>query len=539
MNVIQDITIQRVLRHSDAGVTKAEIGRLLGIHRDTVRSYVAEYHSERKFISTRGDYLTNLVPEPTVQVLSGPSSTHTYILTAAQNNTAIHAPFWQNLRAYAAHLNARIMVGGFIYRKDAFGQDGQEKAHNSSEERSLQWAPELEPYRADERVLMAPGLEWEGHFNALPTGVDPLSGLTSYSRGASAIYPHVKVAMRPLAVTPGSRPKFLYTTGAVTQPNYIQRRSGMIAEFHHVIGALIVEVDGDAWWVRQINAIEDGSFQDLEVKVQRGRVTSGHSVLSVQWGDIHVAKMEPLMEAAVWGDGGILDTLRPRYQVLHDFFDHEARNHHDIKNPHRMFQKYVSGRDSVRSEVEQAAALLKRASRHWVENIVVESNHNQALGRWLREADGFRDPPNALFWLRGNVAALEAFERGDNFNPVEWGLKQAGAPAATYLTENSSMLIGGIETALHGHRGANGAKGSPKSFTQLATKINTGHTHSASIYDGVYTAGVQGSLHMGYNEGLTSWSHSIILTYETGKRAIVTLSEDLRSSKSAKKYRGA
>jgi azurin len=52
--------------------------------------------------------------------------------------------------------------------------------------------------------------------------------------------------------------------------------------------------------------------------------------------------------------------------------------------------------------------------------------------------------------------------------------------------------------------------------------MNTGHTHTASILEGVYTAGVKANLEQGYNKGASSWSHSDIITYSGGKRAIVT-----------------
>jgi hypothetical protein len=75
---------------------------------------------------------------------------------------------------------------------------------------------------------------------------------------------------------------------------------------------------------------------------------------------------------------------------------------------------------------------------------------------------------------------------------------------------------------MHGHTGVNGARGSPAGYRKMDTKANTGHTHSAGITDGVYTAGVSGKLDMGYNKGPSSWSHSHIITYPNGKRSIIT-----------------
>jgi hypothetical protein len=60
----------------------------------------------------------------------------------------------------------------------------------------------------------------------------------------------------------------------------------------------------------------------------------------------------------------------------------------------------------------------------------------------------------------------------------------------------------------------------------LGARHNVGHSHTAAIKDGVYYAGVIGRLNMGYNQGGSSWSHSNIVTYKNGKRAIVTISNN-------------
>jgi hypothetical protein len=89
------------------------------------------------------------------------------------------------------------------------------------------------------------------------------------------------------------------------------------------------------------------------------------------------------------------------------------------------------------------------------------------------------------------------------------------------------QAAGGIECALHGDQGPNGARGTPLNLTRVATRMNTGHTHTASIYDGVYTAGLCGLMDQGYNEGASSWSHSQVVTYASGKRTIVTFRDGL------------
>jgi hypothetical protein len=58
----------------------------------------------------------------------------------------------------------------------------------------------------------------------------------------------------------------------------------------------------------------------------------------------------------------------------------------------------------------------------------------------------------------------------------------------------------------------------------VSSRLNTAHTHTAGILDGIYTAGLSGKMDQGYNaDAPSSWSHSLIVTYPNSRRTIVTL----------------
>jgi hypothetical protein len=57
----------------------------------------------------------------------------------------------------------------------------------------------------------------------------------------------------------------------------------------------------------------------------------------------------------------------------------------------------------------------------------------------------------------------------------------------------------------------------------MGRKANIGHRHAPCIVDGVYQAGTHGELSPDWVRGPGSWSHSDIVTYENGKRAIITM----------------
>jgi hypothetical protein len=63
----------------------------------------------------------------------------------------------------------------------------------------------------------------------------------------------------------------------------------------------------------------------------------------------------------------------------------------------------------------------------------------------------------------------------------------------------------------------------PTAFAKMGRRVNTAHTHSAGIQDHVYTAGTSSLLDMRWNKGPSSWSHSHIVTYPNGTRAIFTI----------------
>lgn len=453
-----------------------------------------------------------------------------YILTSAQNNTPVHTRLWDNLLAYAEHKRADIFVARFAYNTNAFA--AREAKPGASPNERYAFAPEIQPFVRDDRVALTPSLHWCGEVNILPTADRPLTGFENYTGRASGIYPHAKQVMESIATPPGtSGVKLNYTTGTVTLRNYIQRKAGLKAEPFHAYGALIVEVDsGGRWFVRQLRATEDGSFQDLDVVVHDGLVHAGQPVHAIQWGDTHVAQLDPVVRKTNWGQGGILDTLRPRYQFQHDVLDFEAQNHHDVKNPHAVFAKHVRGRTSVERELEELAAFLSAEQhRDWCQSVVVGSNHDAALLRWLREADFRNDPANAQTYLKLQYVVYCAMAaQAEDFHLLRSVMRGMGVPEAVrFLQDDDSFVIcrvaGGVECGLHGHAGVNGSRGSPRQFAKLGRRVNTGHTHSASIIGDCFTAGTSSILRPSYARGPSSWTHSHIVTYDNGCRTIITL----------------
>jgi hypothetical protein len=497
-----------------------------GIPRTTLQDWLKK--------SAEPVFATRSQPKPII-ITTPRRETKRFIFTSAQDNTQVHEGFLDNLEAYADHMGAKLHVGRFTYNKRLFEDNRKDKAD--------WWHPRILPYVTDDEFHLGDNLVFCGNMNTLPTATAPLTGFETYTRSKSGIFPHAKIQLVSVPVMKGTVPKIIMTTGTCTLPNYVQRRAGILAEFHHQIGAVIVEIDADGdHFCRHLIAEKDGSFQDLTRYVSGGKVTDGNRVKAISWGDVHLEKLDMQVARACWGIMGdtlgtidsrmvqansMLEILAPEYQFFHDVTDFTVRNHHSLNDPHFKYQMWVRGTECVEDAFENVAEFLKVTRRDWCKTVVVESNHDVAVKRWLKETDWRDDPANAMFYLRANSRMLDAIEDGENFSVLEWAAKQSTYGEAMhdirFLREDESFMVGDIECGMHGHLGANGAKGSPKQFTRMGPKANTGHTHSAGIIDGIFTGGVSGQLDMGYNKGLSGWSHSHILVYPNGRRTIVTM----------------
>lgn len=525
-----DAEIARAYNDAARFPTLADVAREVGYTIGSLRNRVAGIRKsgKPKLIDRYG---MRCKPVPTTNDL-GP--VRRYILTAAQDgdDTKLHTEFWANLLAYAAHVGAEVMVGPFTYNKAVF---------TDHEARNGVFHPDLQPYLHWDQADLGP-IVFCAEMNTLPTATDPLSGLEAYTGRKWGVFPHAKIALITVPTLVGAMPKQIMTTGCVTQPNYIRKKAGLKAQFHHCIGATMVEIDAEnRVFCRQINATSDGAFQDLDAIVRDGAVTHQHRVEAIGWGDIHKPKLDPVVAMASWGidlDAGVMkpgrsmiDVLKPRYQFFHDLLDFAARNHHRIKDHRFRFAMIHRGTDIVEDEVRITARFLRQAERDFCESVIVFSNHDDALGRWLDTADFREDPANARFFLRCQLARYDAIARGDQDHNIfrealAWS-DDRDLAGITFVDDNQSFLTcqasGGIENAMHGHRGINGARGSAKGYLKTSVRTNRGHDHSPSIHGGTMTAGLSGLMDQGYNRGLSGWMHTHILTYPNGKRTLVTM----------------
>ena len=517
-----------VLRYWQDNLKQSQISQLTGLPKSTINDFI----TKKSYTKWWQEYGERPVAAGNMAALHEDIDVlgeGVYIFVSAQNNTYVHNKFMDSLEVLAVERNAQILCGTFTYNTSGF-----QNIQKGTDSEEVWYDPRIKKYILDKPVMVCDDLMWCGELNILPTAVNPLSGLHSYTRGASGVVPHAKLQLESIPTHKSLPAKIMYTTGAVTKRNYIQKKAGQKAEFHHAFSALIVEVDNEGdFFVRQLNAeTSTGCFYDLDKYYTPSGVYDSNYVEAINWGDIHVEKMDKVVYDISFGKNGILDTLRPKYQFIHDVFDAYYRNHHHIKNAHKMFELHIKGKESVRSEVSAVGEFLQNVNRDYCQSVVVNSNHDRALDRWLNEADYKHDYINSVFFLELQLLRYKGIVSGNNIVLLEEAISKILGYDITdtkFLAIDEQFVVcdqdgNGVECGMHGDLGASGSRGSAMGFARLSSRVNIGHSHTAKIFDGVYQTGHCMDIDkVDYAKGPSSWSHSHIITYPNGKRSMITL----------------
>jgi hypothetical protein len=450
-----------------------------------------------------------------------------FVVTCAQNGTPRHKPFYAALEQYCNHRNAELLVIPTRYKNPT-------SRWTSSQENADTWDVPQE-HLLNTRFKLNRNIEVLGDIKTQPTAVDPLTGFESITAGESAILGHTKLQLRTVAAPQGRLPKILTTTGACTVPNYTDSKAGKLGEFHHTLGAAVVEVRGGAYHLRQINASKDGSFYDLETLY--GADFSGGKPwrdpasrpLSLTMGDTHVRAIDKAVEKATFE--GIIPQLKPKALVWHDLCDGYAFNHHAVKNPFAPVERAALGQSSVSKEVQDSLQYLNDRTPADTLSVIVPSNHNDFLQRWI-ESNDWRlvGPMDREFYLETALELTRLAAKGDGHQAerlnayIYWAKRYFEENAnVRVLDYDESCMLGNIEHGMHGHHGPNGSRGSVRNLRRIGVKSNTGHSHSPEISEGAYRAGTSTVLRMGYNLGPSSWLNTHILTYANSKRTLLNI----------------
>lgn len=418
-----------------------------------------------------------------------------YLVTCAVNNTPIHRNFWDNLLVYSQFLNGELHVIASRYKNPT-------SIFNESAE---VWAEEVMPYLDANRHDIHKTISIMSDIKIQPTAEMPLIGLEGISGNKSCIIGHPRVHMTYLPVPKRSNNKVMFTTGACTLANYTDSKAGKKGEFHHTFGFVLVEIkDEEDAVIRYVTAKEDGSFIDLFNEVKDGKITKADRPKAIILGDLHIAKLTK--ESLIRIDE-IISLFKPEVLILHDVFDGESINPHEEKNPILKFKRL---NNTLQAELDECIEIISYLSGQVDECVIVASNHDRFLDRYISTQDWKKDLINASTYIELTQMAMTS-EKSLIQQIIEKHL-----PKVKCLDIDESYIVEDIECGSHGDIGANGSKGGALQFKRLSTKLITGHTHTPSRLDGHLVVGCQ-DLDHGYNKGISSWGIADVIINSNGK----------------------
>ena len=361
-------------------------------------------------------------------------------------------------------------------------------------------------------------------FQIKAQNINPLTGLKRFGAvDKSLIIGSPKQHLEHVANSNINAPKAVISTGACTLPNYKKHlRIGCIAYEDHLQGGLALEVDSDngEFFVRQLRNARDGSFIDLGVEYKAKGAPKKVRADTMVLGDMHECQIsEESYEAACEQ----INTLKPKYVMLHDVFDGYSISHHDLGKNLLKASKSKQGKLSLHKELYDLGARLHELSAQGASDTkyyVVKSNHDEVLWKYLDECRFIGDPEDLQLSVRLANVML------DNKDPLLEGIRLTYGELPKnikFLERDSDFKRLGWHLSSHGDKGPSGSRGSMASFDYSLGKAIVGHNHSAAIRKDVFRVGTMERADVDYVKGTTgNWTDTNAVIYSNKQAQLIT-----------------
>jgi hypothetical protein len=458
----------------------------------------------------------------------------TYIITAAQNSyrcnkdgdlvpwgggsakAKLHKTFYQGLESCAKDLDAELIIAP-IAGKNSLENVLHEDLDNNSHifTGTNLWLNK----NIQLRDIVVP-----------PQNVDPTTGkktlVSKYN--SSLIVPHAKQRYLPVPVFNSDLPRYLYTTGAVTLPNYnVANHRGDTAERNHIFGGLVVEVIDDTYFnIRNLRALKNGKFADMGNLYNGDAAPKNIKVDSLVLGDIHWGDHD---SAAIEANYEMIEHFKPSRIFLHDFFNGHSVNYHEKDNLLRKTREYGRGRLFLGDEFKQGYEELKNLSKVAGRNsqiYIISSNHHDFLPRYInsdawRKNDIWNAEIGSYLFSKGVSLLTSENHNDDSAYLIEQGMKRHGRIPSNvnFLNLEDNLRRHGYQLASHGHKGGHGSRGGSAKARSVTGggKSITGHSHSMEIFGDTYIVGTSSQLDLPYTAGGGSaWIAANAVLYSNG-----------------------
>lgn len=447
--------------------------------------------------------------------------TKVFVITCAQNATPVEPDFWSILRVIEADRGAELVVIPIRYKNPT-------SLWTASQANAETWVTEVQPFLWNVNKSLNDSLVLIGKPKTQPTAGEPLSGFDAITGIRSGIIGHPKVALTSIATPSGSMAKIMVTTGACTKANYTDSKAGAKGEFHHSLAAIIVELGpGKSFHLRHVwYDARTRSVTDLDRRYTANGVEQAPRPLALIMGDTHVDFIDPLVEQATFGPDGIIRTLRPRHAVYHDLLDAYSCNPHHRGNPFIAYAKAMSGRGDVRAEVQRACEFVRQRTTGDMVSVIVPSNHDDMLTRWIIAEDWKTTGGNMKFYLdtaHRMLTETRMTDHGAEYPPALPLVFSDFVDTTNIrpLKIDEPFVLANVDLGMHGDRGPNGSRGSIKNIRRIGVRSIIGHSHSPGISEGCVQVGTSTRLRLEYNRGPGAWLNAHCLLHEDGKRQLL------------------
>jgi hypothetical protein len=479
---------------------------------------VREKHPEAFF----DEYVDRHISPEYIKSLGDVIASHKrFIVTTAVTGRQVDVGLLEAMESYCANNDAHILV--LI----------------SSDPATNSWAPGARYGTIDSRIMASNytslvvtdvALNSNICLSTVKVSAKQIDAVTGFDRiianRGTFVFASPKQRLKAVPVSNIKYPHFGMTTGAITvsdysSDNYMSLRTAFLAENDHVMGGLILEIkDDDIYFFRQFQSKDGGSsFVDLGYRYHAdGRVTEECAEAFVL-GDWHSGSTDPKASDA-WKS--VCKRIGIEKLILHDTFDGMSINHHERDDVVSRAVRVKNNQHDLETELVGMVRDLNELCE-WAEHLViVKSNHDEFLERYLRRGYYVQDPQNHRYALDLAAALM------DGKDPLKHAIEDKGflnKDRVTWLSRDEDFKVAGIQLGAHGDKGPNGSRGSVRSMEKSYGQSVTGHSHTPEILRGAWQTGTSTYLKLEYNKGPSSWLQSSCLVYADGSRQIINVIE--------------
>ena len=450
-----------------------------------------------------------------------------YIIVGVQNNTLIDQELMKCLAQYADYNKAEILALPMYYTNPT------NVTESNKIEKEYWWDNDFPGKYVTENMNLGPYLKLMPEHRINITSINPLGGLEHLAGKYSAIYANSHLQFKVIPESRDKVPHIMHTTGtACLIDNYSKTNAGGKAKRFATRGALIVELSGDIYHLRQLE-FKAGVICDLDKVYTPNEVMdmSEYGASVMVWGDIHA---EVVDETVVRASKELANLCNVETHYLHDVLDFSCQSHHNRANFILRYMLNKHGKDIVSVAIKDTAQfILDLTATASVK--IVDSNHHDHITRWVNECN-FKemDADNAYFYICLVKKVMETVGLDEdrlvlsNDNVMKLALeivngdKELGIDVE-FLSRDESHTFMDIELSQHGDVGPNGSRGSLAGMARTNSPMVIGHSHTPGIHKHVFQVGKTAYIKQAYTRGYTSCLNTHCIIYPNGGRVLINI----------------